>query len=42
VRYVGDEVAVVAAEDEATAEKAASLIKVKYEVLQPVLDFERP
>jgi len=41
VRYVGDEVAVVAAEDEATAEKAASLIKVKYEVLQPVLDFEK-
>lgn len=41
VRYVGDEVAVVAAEDEATAEKAASLIKVDYQVLEPILDFEK-
>lgn len=41
VRYVGDEVAVVAAEDEATAEKAASLVKVEYEVFEPVLDFEK-
>ena len=40
VRYVGDEVAVVAAETEALAEKAASLVKVEYEVLKPVLDFE--
>jgi CO/xanthine dehydrogenase Mo-binding subunit len=40
VRYVGDEVAVVAAESEAIAEKAASLVKVDYEVLNPVLDFE--
>ncbi|MCX7775139.1 MAG: molybdopterin-dependent oxidoreductase [Spirochaetaceae bacterium] len=40
VRYVGDEAAVVAAEDEATAEKAASLLKIEYEVLEPILDFE--
>ncbi len=41
VRYVGDEVAAVAAVDEATALKALSLIKVDYEVLEPVLDFEK-
>lgn len=40
VRYVGDEVAIVAAIDEKTAIKAMNLIKVKYEVLTPVLDFE--
>ncbi|MBY2477857.1 molybdopterin-dependent oxidoreductase [Clostridioides difficile] len=40
VRYVGDEVAIVAAVDEKTATKAMNLIKVKYEVLTPVLDFE--
>jgi len=40
VRYVGDEVAVVAAKDEQTAEKALKLIEVDYEVLNPVLDFE--
>lgn len=39
VRYIGDEVAIVAAEDEPTAEKALSLVKVEYEVLEPVLDF---
>lgn len=41
VRYVGDEVAVVAAVDEQTAVKAMKLIKVDYEVLEPVLDFEQ-
>ncbi|KLO20827.1 aldehyde oxidase [Marinitoga sp. 1197] len=41
VRYVGDEVAAVAAKDEYTAEKALKLIKVEYEVLEPVLDFEK-
>jgi len=41
VRYVGDEVAIIAAEDEATAIKASNLIKVDYEVLTPVLDFEK-
>ena len=40
LRYVGDEVAIVAAEDEATAARALSLIKVVYEILEPVLDFE--
>ena len=40
VRYVGDEVAVVAAEDEETALAALSLVKVEYEVFEPVLDFE--
>ena len=38
VRYVGDRVAAVAAESEAVAEKALSLIRVEYEVLEPVLD----
>ena len=38
VRYVGDEVALVVACDEATALKAIPLIKVKYEVMKPVLD----
>ncbi len=40
VRYVGDEVAAVAAIDEATADQALKLIKVTYEVLEPVLDYE--
>ncbi|WP_374214212.1 xanthine dehydrogenase family protein molybdopterin-binding subunit [Candidatus Desulfosporosinus nitrosoreducens] len=40
VRYVGDEVAVIAAVDEKTAVKALKLMKVDYEVLEPVLDFE--
>lgn len=40
VRYVGDEVAAVAAIDEETAEKAIELIKVEYEPLPAVLDPE--
>lgn len=40
VRYVGDEVAVVAAIDEKTAEKALKAIKVKYEIYTPVLDLD--
>jgi len=40
VRYVGDEVAIIAAVDEKTALKAMKLIQVEYEVLEPVLDFE--
>lgn len=40
VRYVGDEVAAVAAADENTALRAMKLIKVEYEVLDAVLDFE--
>ena len=39
VRYVGDVVAIVAAENEKAAEAALSRIKVTYEVLDPVLDF---
>ncbi|WP_031514621.1 xanthine dehydrogenase family protein molybdopterin-binding subunit [Desulfofalx alkaliphila] len=41
VRYVGDEVAIVAAVDEKTATQALGLIKVDYEVYQPVLDYEQ-
>jgi 4-hydroxybenzoyl-CoA reductase alpha subunit len=40
VRYVGDEVAAVAAIDEDTAEEALSLIKVEYELLPAVFDLE--
>jgi len=40
VRYVGDEVAVIAAESEYAAEEAMKKIKVEYEVFPPVLDFE--
>ncbi|MFQ5827362.1 MAG: xanthine dehydrogenase family protein molybdopterin-binding subunit, partial [Dehalococcoidia bacterium] len=38
VRYVGDEVAAVAAIDEDTAEEALELIRVEYEVLPAVFD----
>lgn len=38
VRYVGDEVAIIVAEDEKAAEKAKKLIKVEYEVFEPILD----
>ena len=38
VRYVGDEVAAVAAVDERTAEKAVSLIEVEYEELPAVFN----
>lgn len=41
LRYVGDEVAIVAAIDEKTALKALKLIKVEYNVFEPVLDFEK-
>ena len=40
VRYVGDPVAIVAAQDEATARAALALIRVDWEVLTPVLDPE--
>ncbi len=36
VRYIGDEVAAVAAESEAVAEKALALIKVEYEIIPAV------
>jgi len=38
LRFVGDEVAVVAAESESVAEDALALIEVEYEVLAPVFD----
>jgi len=41
VRFVGDEVAAVAAIDEETAEEALDLIEVEYEELTPVLDVEK-
>jgi CO/xanthine dehydrogenase Mo-binding subunit len=41
VRYIGDEVAIIAAVDEKTALKAMKLIKVEYDVFEPVLDFEK-
>jgi len=41
VRFVGDVVAIIAAETEKAALKAMGLIKVKYEVLEPVLDFHK-
>ena len=39
VGFVGDVVAILAGKDEKTVEKAMKLIKVEYEVLEPVLDF---
>ena len=39
VRFVGDAVAIVAAEDEKAAQKALKLIQVEYKVLEAVLDF---
>lgn len=39
VRYVGDPVAIVAGRDEKCVDKALSLIKTEYDVLEPVLDF---
>lgn len=38
VRYIGDELGAVAAVDEETADKAISLIKIKYEELPAVFD----
>ena len=39
VRFAGDAVAIIAAENEKSAEKAKRLIRVEYEVLDAVLDF---
>ncbi len=39
VRFVGDAVAIVAGENEKAVDKALKIIKVKYEVLEPILDF---
>ncbi len=40
VRHVGDEVLAVVAIDAKTCERALALIKVEYEVLEPILDLE--
>lgn len=41
LRCVGDPVAIVAGLDEKSVDKALSLIKVKYNVLKPLLDFRK-
>lgn len=41
LRYVGDAVAIVAGIDETCVDKAIKLIKAEYEVLEPILDFEK-
>lgn len=41
VRFVGDPVAIVAGRDEKCCLEAIKLIKVEYEVLQPILDFHQ-
>ena len=41
VRFVGDPVAIIAAETEKAALRAMKMIKVKYQVLEPVLDFRK-
>ncbi|MDD6065632.1 MAG: xanthine dehydrogenase family protein molybdopterin-binding subunit, partial [Firmicutes bacterium] len=41
VRFVGDAVAIVAGTDEKAVDKALKRIKVKYQVLEPVLDFHQ-
>ncbi len=40
VRFVGEQVAAVIARDEATAYRAAKLVKVNYKVLKPILKVE--
>jgi 4-hydroxybenzoyl-CoA reductase subunit alpha len=40
VRYIGDGVAAVAAADEETANQAVELIRVEYEILEPIFDPE--
>src|SRR5262249_32270041 len=41
VRFVGDPVAMIVAEDRYLAEDAADLVLVDYEMLPPVVDFEQ-
>ncbi|MDD6212038.1 MAG: molybdopterin-dependent oxidoreductase, partial [Clostridiales bacterium] len=41
LRFVGDPVAIVAGKDEKCVDKALRLIKVTYQVLEPVLDFRK-
>ena len=39
VRFIGDPVAIIAAENEKACDQALKIIKVKYKVLEPVLDY---
>ncbi len=41
VRFVGDAVAILAGETEEAVERAMKMVKVSYEVLEPVLDFRK-
>lgn len=41
VRFVGDVVAIVAGKDEKCVDKALKMIKVEYEVLEPLFDFRK-
>ncbi len=41
LRCVGDPVAIIAGIDEKSVDKALSLIKVKYQVLEPLLDYRK-
>ena len=41
VRFVGDAAAIVAGTSEAAVNQAMKLVKIKYEVLEPVLDFRK-
>ena len=41
IRCVGDPVAIVAGWDEKSVDKALGMIKVKYEILEPLLDFRK-
>lgn len=41
LRFVGDAVAIVAGENEEAVDQALRLIKVEYEVLEPILDFHK-
>ena len=41
LRFVGDAAAIVAGKDEKAVDKALKLIKIKYRILEPVLDFHK-
>jgi len=41
VRFVGDPVAIIAGKDEKLVDRAMKLIKVQYQVLEPILDFHQ-
>ena len=41
MRFVGDAAAIVAGETEKAVDRALKIIKVKYKVLEPVLDFHK-